>query len=195
MSDNKNGNGMIVDGFYFANEAEAAQAQKEVEGVKYIKAKVDMDNPEMVLNIYRKMVQQRLFETTVGFSYMKELQEYLQSMPFIPKEEILPIPVSHHTLEESLKKARRVEAKKQPAKGGGAINLDYKRRYRVMRAISIILAICVVAMFVITATTNNTTILNYETELINKYETWEQELNEREMAISEREQSLNLQNE
>lgn len=195
MSDSKNGNGMMVDGFRFENEAEAAQALKEVEGVKYIKAKVDMDNPEMVLNIYRKMVQQRLFETTVGFSYMKELQEYLQSMPFINKEEILPIPVSHQTLEESLKKARRGETRKQPVKVEKVTNPDYKRRYRMTRAISIILAICVVAMFVITATTNNTTILNYETELINKYEAWEQELNDREAALSEREQALNRQNE
>ena len=30
---------MVVEGFLFANEAEAAQARKEAEGVKYVKEK------------------------------------------------------------------------------------------------------------------------------------------------------------
>ena len=30
---------MVVEGFLFANEAEAAQARKEAEGVKYVKRK------------------------------------------------------------------------------------------------------------------------------------------------------------
>ena len=74
---------MVVEGFLFANEAEAAQARKEAEGVKYVKEKAQMDDPEMVLRIYNKMIQQRLFDTAVGYSYLKDLQEYLQSIPFI----------------------------------------------------------------------------------------------------------------
>ena len=54
---------MVVEGFLFANEAEAAQARKEAEGVKYVKEKAQMDDPEMVLRIYNKMIQQRLFDT------------------------------------------------------------------------------------------------------------------------------------
>ena len=69
---------MVVEGFLFANEAEAAQARKEAEGVKYVKEKAQMDDPEMVLRIYNKMIQQRLFDTAVGYSYLKDLQEYLQ---------------------------------------------------------------------------------------------------------------------
>ena len=34
------------EGFLFANEAEAAQARKEAEGVKYVKEKAQMDDPE-----------------------------------------------------------------------------------------------------------------------------------------------------
>ena len=71
---------MVVEGFLFANEAEAAQARKEAEGVKYVKEKAQMDDPEMVLRIYNKMIQQRLFDTAVGYSYLKDLQEYLQSI-------------------------------------------------------------------------------------------------------------------
>ena len=46
-------------------------------------------------------------------------------------------------------------------------------------------------MFAITLTSNTPTILNYENKLIDRYEHWEQELNEREQELDEREQKLN----
>lgn len=175
-----------ADGFIFANAAEAEQAAKEVEGVKFVKEKLDMDRPEMVLEIYNKMVRQKLFETAVGYSYLKDLQEYLQSIPFVDNEEILPIPVQHPVLEEQLRR-RRPEPKKQEKVVERYVNVDYKNRYRVMRGIALALAVCVVAMFVISSTANTPTILNYEQKLINRYAEWEEELNEREERLMERE--------
>ena len=48
---------------------------------------------------------------------------------------------------------------------------------------NIVLIIIVIAMFAISLTSGSTTILNYETKIINKYEEWEQELDERETAL------------
>lgn len=189
MSDKKEK--MIISGFAFSNKAEAEQAIKEAEGVKFIKEKMDMDKPEMVLEIYNKMVQQNLFETAVGFSYLKDLQEYLQSIPFIKKENILPIPVQHPILEEQMRKNRPAAKPKQSEKGKERYtNIDYKNRYRVMRTVAVGLLICVVAMFAISATAGSPTILNYEQELINRYAEWEEELSEREAWILEREAEL-----
>lgn len=194
MSDKKEKN--IVNGFAFFSEAEAEQAQKEVEGVKFIKEKLDMDKPEMVLQIYNKMVRQNLFETAVGYSYLKDLQEYLQSIPFIKKEEILPIPVQHPILEEQMRK-NRVSSKQKQAEQAKEryINIDYKNRYRMMRGIAVVLIICVAAMFAISATSGSPTILNYEQELINRYAEWEEELSEREAWIMEREAELGRETE
>lgn len=192
MSDKKEK--VVVEGFVFQNEAEAVQAQKEAEGVKFIKEKLDMDKPEMVLQIYNKMVQQNLFETAVGFTYMKELQEYLQTIPFVNKEDILPIPVQHTILEEQLRRKRTESRQKQQEKPQEHIvNVDYRKRFRLMRAVVVVLAICVVAMFAISATSSNPTILNYEQEIINRYAQWEEELNEREMQILEREVQLGIE--
>ena len=182
---------MVVEGFLFANEAEAAQARKEAEGVKYVKEKAQMDDPEKVLRIYNKMIQQRLFDTAVGYSYLKDLQEYLQSIPFIRKEDIFPIPVQHPQVEESLRKAKRAPAPK-PKTQTVVKNADYRRRYRIVRWIAFILAVCVVAMFAITATTNNTTVLNYENQLINKSEAWEERLDQRQEAIEAKEKELGI---
>lgn len=185
MSDKKEK--MIVNGFVFANEAEAKQAEKEVEGVKFIKEKMEMDKPEVVLEIYNKMVRQNLFETAVGFSYLKDLQEYLQSIPFVNKEEILPIQVQHPILEEQMRGNRVASKPKQPEKVKERyVNIDYKNRYRIMRGIAVVLLVCVAAMFAISATVGSPTILNYEQELINRYAEWEQELNEREAELGKK---------
>ena len=61
-----------------------------------------------------------------------------------------------------------------------------------MRWIAFILAVCVVAMFAITATTNNTTVLNYENQLIDKYEAWEERLDQRQEAIEAKEKELGI---
>ncbi len=190
MSDKKEKK--LIDGFVFASEAEAGQAEKEVEGVKFIKEKLDMDKPEMVLDVYNKMVRQKLFETAIGFAYLKDLQEYLQSIPFINKEEILPIQVQHPILEEALKKDSAVQKIRQQKAKEHYINIDYKNRYRVVRGIAVVLFICVTAMFAISATAGSPTILNYEQELINRYAGWEEELNEREALLVEREKALGI---
>lgn len=183
-------NRVTVNGFSFVSEVEGRQAQKEAEGVRFIAEKTDMQNPERVLHIYNKIIQEELFETVVGFAYLKELQEYLRSIPFIDKDEILPIPVEHPTLAASIREARRVETKNKKGQGESTVrNVDYRVRYRVTRMLCIVLAICVAAMFGITATTNSATVLNYERQIIDKYEAWEQELSEREAALLREEQN------
>ena len=102
-----------VGGFSFENKDEAEQAKKEIEGIRYIKTKTNMSDPEVILQVYNKMIGQKLFETAVGYSYLKDLQEYLTTIPFIKNEDILPIPVTHPRLEESLKKQKREIAQKE----------------------------------------------------------------------------------
>lgn len=187
---------IIVGGFIFENQAEADQARKEVEGVKYIKGKTDMDNPQMVLQIYNKMIQQNLFETAVGYSYLSDLQEYLYTIPFISNEDILPIPVRHPALEQNIRrKISLPEKRNKSVQNQDTIvkNADYKLRFEIALFLSVILAVSVIGMFIISASSGSPTILNYENELINRYEQWEQELEEREAAVKQQEQSLGIE--
>ena len=64
-----------VGGFSFENKDEAEQAKKEIEGIRYIKTKTDMNDPEVILQVYNKMIGQKLFETAVGYSYLKRSEE------------------------------------------------------------------------------------------------------------------------
>ena len=50
-----------------------------------------------------------------------------------------------------------------------------------------VLLLIVIGMFAVTATSGNINIVNYENALIEKYEHWETQLNEREEKLRERE--------
>lgn len=170
-----------LSGFVFYEEEAAQQAKREEEAIRYMKDRVDLDNPDMVLEMYNRILEQDILKTPVGMAYLKELQEYLTTIPYIMNHDIKPIPVAVGRTEEGEKSVRVRE-----------INVNYKKRFHIMRSISIVLLIIVIAMFAITLTSNSTTILNYENEIINKYEHWEQELEEREAAVKALEIELEI---
>ncbi len=196
----------IIDGFEFADLKEAMQAAKEVEGVRYIRTKTDLANPEMVLQIYNKMVSQEMFDTVVGYCYLKELQNYLYDARVIADHAILPIKIERPGAKggagESTAHADEPKQKETPVRPaqprvtentqprGKVDHTDYKVRSQVLGIVSAVLTVCVILMFVIMATSGSPNILNYENQLIDKYEQWEQELVERENAVKERERQL-----
>lgn len=186
----KNEQVYVVEGFAFTSESEAELAKKEREGIRYVKEKMNMSNPELVLKLYNKLVREKTFTTLVGYAYLFDLQEYLRTNPQILDEEILPIEIVHPSLQESLKEEKQkhqvklLEVKKQAAKKSVS-DAVLQNKYKVSLLVNLILAISVVAMFIISATSSHPTILDYEEKLINRYSAWEQELTEREAALRE----------
>lgn len=171
----------IVEGFSFDDEDLLNEARKEAEGVRYMKARVDLQYPERVLQIYRRMIEQEMFQTEVGYAYLRELQDYLYTMPQIPNDEILPIPV-HTTVKVSdasgTTESLRTEIKKS------------RRAFRWSAVINCVAAAVIVVMFAIAMSSSSPTVLNYENKLQNKYAVWEQQLREREAAVSQKERLL-----
>ena len=168
-----------VDGFTFFDKELAGRAEKEAAGVKYLKEKIDMTQPEAVLSVYNKTIREGLFETPVGISYLRELQQYLKGIPYMAKKDILPIPVQKAGVDSKQEKAHKKEGKT----GAHEINIDFKKRYQILFIICALLVVMVVSMFAITVTSDSPTIFNYATKLVNRYETGEQELDEREQAL------------
>lgn len=190
-------------GFVFRTKKEAELAQREIEGTKYLRQKLDMENPNAVFSIYQNLIEQDLFETPVGYCFLKELRDYLLMIPAISNEEVLAIPIRYPQTEEEEKKQKKeqkkeeqrkerqrekekVKNKKEQKKEGK----NYKGRCQFFMVTSLILLISVVSMMLLAATSDNVNILNYENKLIDKYSSWEQELEEREQAVKEQEQAL-----
>lgn len=190
-------------GFVFRTKKEAELAQREIEGTKYLRQKLDMENPNAVFSIYQNLIEQDLFETPVGYCFLKELRDYLLMIPAISNEEVLAIPIRYPQTEEEEKKQKKEQKKeeqrkerqreKEKAKNKKEQKKEgknYKRRCQFFMVTSLILLISVVSMMLLAATSDNVNILNYENKLIDKYSSWEQELEEREQAVKEQEQAL-----
>lgn len=190
-------------GFVFRAKKEAELAQREIEGTKYLRQKLDMENPNAVFSIYQNLIEQDLFETPVGYCFLKELRDYLLMIPAISNEEVLAIPIRYPQTEEEEKKQKKEQKKeeqrkerqreKEKAKNKKEQKKEgknYKGRCQFFMVTSLILLISVVSMLLLAATSDNVNILNYENKLIDKYSSWEQELEEREQAVKEQEQAL-----
>ena len=181
-------------GFVFRTKKEAELAQREIEGTKYLRQKLDMENPNAVFSIYQNLIEQDLFETPVGYCFLKELRDYLLMIPAISNEEVLAIPIRYPQTEEEEKKQKKEEQRKERQrekekaknkKEQKKEGKNYKGRCQFFMVTSLILLISVVSMMLLAATSDSVNILNYENKLIDKYSSWEQELEEREQAVKE----------
>lgn len=181
-------------GFAFPNEAMMEKAIREEEGIRYIKESADLNNSQIIYEVYCQMVRQKIFETPVGYTFLHELQESLKADSSISLRDIPAVPVRAFKTEpsgekrEKPKEAGKVKTKVVYKKA--VKNVDYKPWFRTSVTISIILLGIVIGMFAVTATSGNINIVNYENALIEKYENWEAQLLEREERLKERENAL-----
>lgn len=189
-----------VDGFLFEDEATAQLARKEEEGIRFIKQRTALDNPEVVLRLYKKLLEQEIFVTPVGIRFLTELQNILLTSVYIAREEIPPIPVKatevapNEEVSVPVEKAvqTQVEAvKKANKKVDRKAGSDYRKKYLVASFFAIIFGVSVIGMFVINAISgNNVNIINYREQLLNEYSGWEAELKTEEERLQQWEESL-----
>ena len=68
-----------------------------------------------------------------------------------------------------------------------------KGQLRISLFVILVLVLVIGAMLYIASTTNSVTILNYENALIDKYESWQNELEEREEAVKAYEEKYGIE--
>ena len=183
----------VIDGFCFETESEAMAAKKELEGIRYIQERLNVNRPEAVLQVYLKIIQDDMFHTPVGLCYLKELQTILLESALVMPEEVVPIDIKQQNQylqqNENSNQMSQVELHKQKADH----SKESVKSRKPLAIINIFLVLTVIAMFALSATSNVPTILNYENKIINKYEQWEKELQKREDIVKQKEEQLNSQ--
>lgn len=195
--------GYLVEGYQFSSKEEAEKAKRELAKVRVLNEKLDEDNLQAVKTLYTTALDQQVFETQIGLSYLRNLQMHLIAEGELREDE-KPISVlySKATLErekklikedyaESMRQARD-DMKKQI---GEQKELTKKAQHkcRMLTAALGILSVMVIAMFAITLTGKNENILNYKNAVTNRYAQWEQELSEREEAVRQKELELGIE--
>ena len=176
-------------GYSFLTERDAALAENERRKVAYLEARLDYNNPESILRIYRKAVEDRLFKSPVGIFFLKHLQSYLLEQSDIDSGAVDAIPLYVSFEGEFREQGNPARNRVKPAEP------KQSPKKSIALPVSIIMNIClaaaVIAMFAITLNAEQPNILNYEKVLTNRYAAWEQELTERENAVRERELNQN----
>lgn len=183
-------------------EEELKRTQKERNTINYIRQNTRLDDPKVALSLYNKIIDENLLRTSAGVEFLKELQEKLNADETVDKSLIKSIPAEllakgdaasidkrkELQMERERQRQERIAAKRRQKED----RRSYRRKFQMSLGINFVLLAIILGMFFITYISgNNVNIVNYENELINKYEKWEQELNEREAALNEREAQLN----
>lgn len=202
----------VVDGYVFETESQARQAEKERKGILYTRQNLDMGDPEAVLMVYNRILKDKMFVTPVGYAFLRELQDYLTASPAIRSEQIHPLdfkPVINRVKEEDKESARlhkkeakrrskerekeRKSRRKEQEKNGSKQDGDrFKSRFINSMIVNVALFLVVIAMFLMMYFSDIPTILNYENKLIDRYENWEKELEQREMRIKQYEEKYQI---
>jgi len=183
----------IVDGFVFENETIAKQAQKEEEGIRFIKERTALNNSEVVLKLYKKLIEQEVFETAVGMRFLIELQNILYASPQVAKDEVPPIRLGKVEMPEKEVVQSQSRVEKQTR---SRVRNDYKKAFGVALFFAIVFGVSVVGMFLVTKiSSNNINILNYREEIIDEYSIWEAELEKKEAELKKWEKELDARDE
>ncbi len=183
--------GFTVGGYTFATNQEAQAAIEEMDAIRYLTAKTDQKDIAQVYLLYNKIIEKELFKTPVGLDYLKKLQKYLYSNPNVPNDRIQPIPVRTDA-QEVLDTKRASVSYKERNKALSREVSKFKTYFTRSLIINLTLLIIIIAMMVITATSSNPNILNYESALQDRYASWEENLKAREAVIKQREQELGI---
>ncbi|MCM1111720.1 MAG: hypothetical protein NC399_00545 [Muribaculum sp.] len=186
MEDTRDSGRYIAEGYSFQLEEDAALAENEHRKVEYLNARLDYNDPENILRIYKKAIDERIFKSPVGLFFLKSLQRYLINQPNIDADEVAAIPLyitfENEFREKSSPARSRVKPAPQQEKKSPALWISV--------VLNIGLAAALIAMFVIALNASQPNILNYERALTNRYASWEQELTEREQAVRAQERLL-----
>ena len=196
-----------IGGYIFNDENKAKKAAKELKAVEYILGQIKDSDENAVLTVYKKLLNQRMFSTEIGMSFLAQLRQNLLDSEVFTPEDIPPVysleeppkdvtpeektEDTNSSSDEKVSKAKKEKADKKVVAKVTSDSSEIKRLKainKVLLIFCIALLLCVLGMFYVSTTINSPTILDYEEKLIDKYSSWEQDLTEREEAIREKEQ-------
>lgn len=182
-------NDLIIEGYYFGSFDDAKQANKEIKNAQYLNERVHSMTVTQKKALYDKMLDEKVFNTPVGWEYLKYLRKCIIEEG-ISEDNLRPIPLyvtfTSKNDDNNLEHIAKMYVK--PKKG------EIKRlneRIRISLLINIFLVIIVIAMFAITMNSSSPNIINYKKAIVNEYSEWEQELKDKESELKEREANLN----
>lgn len=181
--------GYIIEGYLFTNEAEAKQANVELQKIHFFDTKMDYNNLDNTLLLYKKLLDENLFRTPIGLDYLRRTRQLLIDCG-MREADVPPIPAEHFTRTRV-----RMDSGEGVRKQVKMTQTDNVHRFfRLSVMMNLALTVLVIALFAIALTSNNPNILNYKKNIVNQYAQWEQELTQREIELREAQLQYRIEN-
>lgn len=165
---------------------ERKRARKESDMIRQIRKKMDLSDAKAVLKMYNKLIEDKIFETLVGYTFLEELREVVSKSGLVSEEELAAVPFEEETDEEPDLQRRLLFQKNKYQKmyeGQKLLNKKYK--------IALVALIVMLIGFIFINFKFEYSIFTYftdykadmEEELIDKYRSWEEDLEAREQKL------------
>lgn len=188
-----------IGGYIFNDEESAKKAAKELKTVEYILGQIKEADEKTVLQIYNKLLKQRLFSTEIGLGFLSQLRQNLLASGMFAEDEVEDVyTIGEQELQSESdnqgEDSDTQEKNRVLSKSDISTELKQIRKLKIINSVLIVvsltLLLCVIGMFYVSSTINSPTILNYEETITDQYSTWKQELDEREAELKAREKAL-----
>lgn len=174
---------LVIDQFLFETLEEYNLALEEKKQIQYIDERINYQSLDSVVVLYKKIVDSCMFQTPLGYSYLESIRNFLDSHD-IDVSELPCIPIRTKIVSREKEKIVRENRKLKN-------EIEKKRsQNRVCILFSVGCLIVVIALFIVAFLGETPNMLNYKSNLTNKYSAWEQELTERENVLREKEMKL-----
>lgn len=179
-----------IEHFSFESREDYDRAEKELEFIEKIRENVDLTLGENAHKVYIKAVTDKMFQTVIGYLFLLELRQTIEQSGVVPLEELedIPVKVVENTGQDVIQeRSYRENRFRRLYEGQCLLN---KKLKIVIAALVILITGFVIINFrleysIFTYFTNYKA--NMEEELVNKYEDWQNQLEEREKKLQESE--------
>ena len=178
-----------VGGYTLTDKKAADAAKEEFQAINKMSSKINTKDARQVYALYNSIIDKKLFSTMVGLNYLKELQQFLYICKEIPNNRIRPIPINND-VQSVLEGKREIIENQSEIRILKRERNMYKSRFTTSVIINLALVVVIIAMIIITLTSKNPNIINYETKLQDKYSAWQEQLQSEEASLKAREAQI-----
>ena len=181
----------IINSYQFETKEEYEQALQEKNGINYLNAQLDVNNIEKVYQLYTELVDKKIFITVIGIEYLKKLRGILLRDSRFSADNLRPIRITtvnkqvKNRVEKYISSKYETEVRQHKKEKEGIRN-----KLNTSIIINVVLVLMLIAMFFISKSSSNPTIIDYERKLQDKYASWESDLKEKEQELKDLEWEL-----
>lgn len=179
-----------LEGYIFYDREEFNKAKKEAEAIGYIQSNTDFSNMTLVRKMYDKLVDKGTFQTIVGYTFLKGVQDLLKEEESPGNGKVKGIPVKKIDVKYTEREPASLSDEAKKAQRYQDLYEKEKTKRTSLKVAIFFLVGIIAAMFAVAQLTPYTLFSNYEEKIVNQYEDWQERLETKEAELNEKEEQL-----